>query len=172
MESQVSRNKKTTKDIVLSGILCTLAILLSYIETFIPIPIPIPGFKLGFANIVIVVILYKYGLKYAMSVNIIRVILSALLFGNALSFIYAFISGVASVFAMYLLKKINKFSLITIAIMGALTHNIIQIVVAIIITKANSLISYAPFLIICSIISGSVVALLSSIILKKLKRID
>ena len=82
----------STRNIALCGVLTALAMIFSYIESIIPIPIPGPGIKLGVANIAVVTILYVLGVKEAIVINLLRIVLTALLFGNLNSFLFS-ISG-------------------------------------------------------------------------------
>ena len=73
-------NRISTKKIALCGVLTALAMIFSYIESVIPIPIPVPGIKLGVANIAVITILYVLGVKEAIVINLLRIALTALLF--------------------------------------------------------------------------------------------
>lgn len=79
-------NRISTKKIALCGVLTALAMIFSYIESVIPIPIPVPGIKLGVANIAVITILYVLGVKEAIVINLLRIALTALSFGNVNSF--------------------------------------------------------------------------------------
>ena len=83
--------KKSTKRLTFLGIFSSLALILSYIEFLIP-PIysAVPGIKLGLPNIIIIFALYKFSYKEAAVISLVRLIISALLFGNAMTFIYSF----------------------------------------------------------------------------------
>lgn len=84
-------NRISTKKIALCGVLTALAMIFSYIESVIPIPIPVPGIKLGVANIAVITILYVLGVKEAIVINLLRIALTALLFGNVNSFFVQYI---------------------------------------------------------------------------------
>ena len=151
------------------SIFTTLALIMSYIEMQIPNIIMIPGAKLGLANIVIVVVLYQYGLKESSLINLLRIVIINTIFGSIISFTYAFVGGFLSLLLMYFLKKCNKFSYSFVSIIGGLSHNIGQIIVAIVITNTKELLYYLPMLIVFGIISGVVIGVISSVILNKLK---
>lgn len=157
------------KKISFISIFTTLALIMSYIEMQIPNIIMIPGAKLGLANIVIVVVLYQYGLKESSLINLLRIVIINTIFGSIISFTYAFVGGFLSLLLMYFLKKCNKFSYSFVSIIGGLSHNIGQIIVAIVITNTKELLYYLPMLIVFGIISGVVIGVISSIILNKLK---
>ena len=153
------------------GIFTALAMILSYIETFIPSFVAIPGIKLGLANIAVIVILYKIGWKEAFAVSIIRVILSSLLFTTVLSMLYSLAGAILSLFAMILLKKI-KLSTITISVIGGVCHNIGQIAVAIFMTETAELVYYLPVLLITGTISGILIGLVGAITVKKMEKLE
>ena len=86
MEKLINEQSYINKKIALCGVLTALAMIFSYIESVIPIPIPVPGIKLGVANIAVITILYVLGVKEAIVINLLRIALTALLFGNVNSF--------------------------------------------------------------------------------------
>ena len=108
------KNKNTgrTKKIALGGILTALAMIFSYIESLIPIPLPVPGVKLGIANIAIISVLYLLGSGQALLVNLLRITLTAVLFGNFNSFLFSMAGGMLSLLVMVILKKSGHFSIV------------------------------------------------------------
>ena len=87
------------------GVFTALALIFSYVETLIPIQVGIPGVKLGLANLVVVVVLYKMGIKEAYTLAVVRVILSGFLFGNLFSIVYSLAGGLLSLTVMVALKR-------------------------------------------------------------------
>ena len=83
-----------TKRLALSAILAAMAMIFSYIEALIPLPVPIPGIKLGLANLVIIIAIYRLGFKYAFVINCIRILIAGLLFTGLFGAIYSFAGGV------------------------------------------------------------------------------
>ena len=83
-----------TKRLALLGLFTALAMILSYLEALMPIPLPVPGIKVGFPNIIILFILYRFGMKSAITVSAARVLLVSLLFGNTLSLAYSLAGAV------------------------------------------------------------------------------
>lgn len=86
------------------GLLLALAVIFGYIEALIPVPVPIPGIKLGLANLVIAAVLYFYGPFEAMTVTVLRVLIIGFLFGNMFSIVYSMSGAAASLIAMALLS--------------------------------------------------------------------
>ncbi len=122
------REKKAI-NIALYGLLIALAMVLSFVETMIPIPIPVPGVKLGLANLVTVVGLYLIGIPGTIAVTLIRIVLVGLSFGNPYSMIYGLSGSFFSLFVMAILKKTGKLSQIGISVLGGIAHNIGQITI-------------------------------------------
>ena len=93
------------------GVFTSLALILSYVETLIPISFGIPGIKLGLANLVIVIVLYTYGGKEAFLLSVTRILLSGFLFGNLSMILYSMAGGVFSLANMVLLRRTGGFSI-------------------------------------------------------------
>ena len=93
------------------GVFTSLALILSYVETLIPISFGIPGIKLGLANLVIVIVLYTYGGKEAFLLSATRILLSGFLFGNLSMILYSMAGGIFSLAIMVLLRKTGGFSI-------------------------------------------------------------
>lgn len=137
------REKKAI-NIALYGLLIALAMVLSFVETLIPIPIPVPGVKLGLANLVTVVGLYLIGIPGTIAVTLIRIVLVGLSFGNPYSMIYGLSGSFLSLFVMAILKKTGKLSQIGISVLGGIAHNIGQITFAAVIVQTAGVFYYLP----------------------------
>lgn len=156
------------RDITLMAVLTALAVVLSYVEGFIP-SIGIPGVKLGFANIMILITLYAYGWQYALGVNILRVFLASLLKGNIfqMGFLMSLTGAMLSLGIMILLKYVfKKLHIITISVIGSIFHIIGQIIIAIIMTNTVYVFYYFPVLLLVSVVTGIVVGLITDRCLK------
>ena len=163
-------NEKLMRMTTLSMLVAT-ALILSFVESQIPPIVPIPGVKLGLANIVTLFALYKLGAPSAMAVAIVRVSLSSLLFGSVSSFAYAIGGALLSFVVMFLLKKLGWFATFTVSIAGAVAHNIAQICVSMLILQTEVVIYYLPALLISGIITGAVIGIIGAVLLKKLEKI-
>jgi heptaprenyl diphosphate synthase len=150
--------------IAILGLLSAFAIIISYIETLIPINIAIPGIKMGFSNIVIVVALYRYGVKEAGIINFIRIFIVGIMFGNVMSILFSILGAVTSLISMWFAKKIKGISMVGVSVCGGVAHNIGQILAAMFITTVYSLTYYIPFLIVGGIITGVIVGIVANII--------
>ncbi|MDD2493748.1 MAG: Gx transporter family protein [Tissierellia bacterium] len=132
------------------------AMILSIIESMIPLPYIAPGAKLGLTNIVTLTVIVIFGFKDAFLVTVLRCILLLIVAGNPISFIYSIFSGVMSVIVMsFGCKYFNKyFSLIGISVLGAMTHNASQITVAAIMFENIMMYTYLPIMSLISIFTG------------------
>ena len=123
------------------------------------------------SNIAIIYALYKIGVKEAILISLMRIILSSILFGNVVSMAYSLAGAVLSLSLMILLKNVFNFSIITVSIVGALMHNIGQIIMAIILLSAKEILYHLPVLLVTGTISGIGVGILSILVLKYTKNI-
>lgn len=164
--------KTNIKNITLFGLLTAAAMVLSYIEMLLP-PIwsAVPGIKMGLPNIIIIFILYKFSVSKAAAVSFLRVILISLLFGNTMIMIYSLAGAVLSIAVMSILKKLNLFSVIGVSILGAVSHNIGQTVVAIIVLQTKEIAFYMIPLLISGIIAGIFIGILGGILIKRFEKI-
>ena len=161
-------NRISTKKIALCGVLTALAMIFSYIESVIPIPIPVPGIKLGVANIAVITILYVLGVKEAIVINLLRIALTALLFGNVNSFLFSISGAVLSLTIMIIMKRLDFFSCIGVSVCGGVMHNVGQLIVAANVVKTYSVIYYAPVLIIAGVFTGIIIGIVSDEIVKRI----
>jgi heptaprenyl diphosphate synthase len=167
-------NKVThIKKIALLAVMASQALVLSIIEAWIPIPIGIPGIKLGLANIITIIILILYGLSDALIIILIRCIISSLFLGGPVIFIFSLCGGISSATIMWILLKNMRqwFSLIGVSIAGSIAHNFIQIAVACLIMNDLSVATYLPVLMISGIIMGSFIGYCSSFIVIAIKKL-
>ena len=150
------------------GVFTALALIFSYIETLIPINFGIPGIKLGLANLIIVVALYKLELKEVYMLAVVRVLLSGFIFGNYFSIIYSLTGGLLSLTVMALLKRQEGFSVMGISMAGGVFHNVGQMIVAVLVVETFSISYYLPVLLIAGLITGLVIGVVGDGILKRL----
>ena len=148
------------------GVFAALAIVLSYLESLIPVFVAVPGVKLGLANAVIVVILYKIGAREAFLVNIVRIAVTGLLFGNPVMFFYSLCGGMVSYAVMFALKKSKLFSVAGVSVAGAVSHNLAQVSLACFLLENGSIAYYMAVLLITGAVSGFMIGLLSVYLIK------
>ena len=152
------------------GVFTALALIFSYIETLVPISFGIPGVKLGLANLIIVIALYKIPLREVYVLSIVRVLLSGVLFGNYFSIAYSLAGGLLSLTVMALLKKAG-FSVIGISIAGGVCHNIGQLVVAMIVVETFAMSYYMPVLLVAGLITGFLIGVVADQVLRRISDI-
>lgn len=161
-----------SKKIAVLGVLTGVTLVLSYLEAILPpIYAAVPGIKVGLPNIVIILILYKFSAKEAAVISFLRVVLVALLFGNAMTFAYSLVGAVLSLLVMALMKKADFFSPVGVSILGGVFHNIGQILVAIVLLNSTLIGYYMIILTITGTLAGVFVGLTGSILLKRLVNI-
>lgn len=164
--------KVSIKKITVFALMTTLALILSYIETLIP-PLysAVPGIKIGLPNIIIIFILYKFSFFDALKVSFLRVFLVVLLFGNTVTLFYSLAGAVLSLLTMGILKKTDLFSILGVSIAGAVSHNLAQILTAIILLQSKEIGYYMIPLFISGIIAGIFVGILGAVLLKRFDKI-
>lgn len=154
------------------GVFTALALIFSYVETSIPVNLGIPGVKLGLANLIIVVALYKMRLSEAYLLSVVRILLAGFIFGNYFSIIYSLAGGLLSLTVMALLKKWGGFSLQGISIAGGVFHNIGQLIVAAVVVETFSVTYYFPVLLVAGLLTGLVIGIVAEMMLKRLVNIQ
>lgn len=154
------------------GVFAALAMIFSYLESLIPLPIGIPGIKLGLANLLVVVAMYKIGEKEAFAISIVRIILSGFLFANLFSIIYSLAGGILSFFVMWLLKKQGSFSVFGVSMAGGVSHNVGQILIAMYVVETFSVAYYIPVLLVAGLLTGFVIGVGTREILKRLNSLE
>ncbi len=160
---------RDTKKLTTFSLLVSVAMVLSYLESLIPVFIAVPGVKAGFSNIATLFALYSLGSVGAVSVSLIRVILSSLLFGNLEMMIYSLFGAALSLLFMIVLKKIGIFSIIGISTVGGVMHNAGQIIAASILLRNSGILYYFVPLVISGTAAGVVIGYVSGLMLKRLE---
>lgn len=143
------------------GVMLALALICSYVEVLIPVPVGIPGIKLGLANIVIVFAMYSMGFREALLLSVMRVTISGFMFGNVVAIAYSLAGGVLSLLIMYGLKKTEKLSCISVSIAGGIAHNMGQIMIATLLVDNYYVLYYIPVLMIAGFITGACIGVVA-----------
>ena len=160
-----------TRTVALIGILAASAVMLSFLERILPAPVPLPGVKLGLANIVVIITLYRFGVREAIMVQVLRILMFAALFGGIGSAMYSFAGGTLSLGAMIAFKKFGIFSVIGVGVIGGVFHNVGQILIAALVVQSASLLMFLPVLIISGEVAGFVTGLVAYYVLARLDKI-
>ena len=160
-----------SRDVARGGLLLALTLILSYVERLAPLPVPVPGVKIGLPNLVVIFLLYRVGLKQAITVSLARVALAGLLFGTGVSVLYALAGAVLSLTVMTLLKKTGAFSIRGVSVAGAVCHNFGQILVAMTLLENQYILGYFPVLCVTGAIAGVVIGLVAALLVEHIKKI-
>ena len=157
-----------TKKITLLSLLTAIALTIFMVEAQIPALVPIPGIKMGLANIVTVFVVFAIGSKEAAAVLFARIFLGAVFAGNFSTIFYSAAGGVCAIGVTILLKKIlTKKQLWVAGALGAIAHSIGQMAMAIVISGTPGLIAYLPVMIVMSIITGTFTGLCAQFLVNR-----
>ena len=177
MKSHSSSEKQTPRGggriplarLTMLALLTAVALMIYALEALLPAPVPIPGIKLGLANVVTLVTLRRFGPKDAFWVLLSRILLSCFFFGNLLSLLYSFCGGLLCMLVIWLVNALLEGNwLYLTGIIGAISHNLAQLCVAYLVTKVPGVFGYLPFLMISAILTGLFTGLCAHFTLKLL----
>ena len=155
------------KKTVTLGMLTAIAMVFGYVESIIPLPIGIPGIKLGLANIIILFVIYRYGIREALLVSVARIVLSGLMFTGMWSILYGISGTVCAIMVMSLAKFRLKLSVITVSVLGAMAHISGQMVVAGLNVGFGPVAGYALYHLLASVIFGAIIGTISDILIRR-----
>ncbi len=151
------------------GMLIALAFVFSYVEAMIPLPVFVPGMKLGLANLVSVAGLYSVGLAGTALVAMVRIVLVGFTFGNTFSMLYGLAGGTASMAVMILARKSGWFSPVGVSILGGIFHNAGQLIIAAFVVRTTGVFVYFPALLASGVVTGTVIGLLGGWIVERIR---
>lgn len=157
-----------TKKLTAMSMLTAIALIIFIVEAQLPPLAPIPGIKMGLANVITMVTLVWFGRKEAFTVLMLRIILGSIFSGQMMSFMYSLAGGLLCFLVMSLTMKIFKVNqLWIVSVLGALFHNIGQIAVAVIMTGTWQIIGYFPILAVSAVITGAFTGLAAACVIKR-----
>lgn len=169
----ISSRADLTRRICTDAVFVTAAMMLSYLETLIPLNLilPLPGFKLGLANAVTVLVFVLVGKKDAAVVSALRILLMGLLFGSALSLFFSALGGLFAYIALLIAGRVlKKCSYIGLSVFCAAAHNLGQMLAASCVFGFSVLLSYLPFLLLAATLSGTLTGILLNLSIPTLQR--
>ena len=152
------------------AILTALAMIFSYVEAILPFSIAIPGVKLGIANIVVVIALYKFGVRMALSINVIRIVVSGLLFSGAFGIFYSLAGGILSFIVMLIIRRFKCFSIVGVSLTGGVFHNLGQLLTAAFLVSNLKMFVYFPVLLFSGLATGIIIGIVAGLVLEKLDK--
>lgn len=169
--------KLTTKQLTFCALLTAMALALSYLENFFPLTlaIPIPGVKLGLANIVTIFALYTLGPGQALMILLARCFLGAVFAGNMNALLFSLMGGVSSMLVMTALSRWGggeRLSVYGVSTGGAAAHNCGQVAAAVLTLGSTAPVYYLPVLLGVSLFTGALTGLVASCLFQALRRVD
>jgi len=160
------------RKLTLMALLTAIALTIFMIEAQIPAPVPIPGIKLGLANIVTVFAVFALGPREAASILFVRIFLGAVFAGNFSTIFYSGAGGLCAILVAIGLQKVLTHQQLWVAgAFSAIGHSIGQMAMAIAITATPSLAAYLPVMILCSVVTGLFTGLCAQFVLNRGKKI-
>lgn len=166
--------KHNTRRLVTDALLLAVAIIFSYVEAMLPLSalIPLPSFKLGLANVIIMVVMWEVSLTDAAIISVLRIFIMGVIFGNPVSMWFSFGGALFSIIVLYVLKKFmyRTFSFIGVSILSAAAHNAGQVVFASVIFGVNVFFGYLPFLLFTAVFFGGVCGMVVNFIYPKIHK--
>lgn len=163
-----------TRRLALCAVLTALALALSYMESFFPLSllVPLPGIKLGLANIVTLFALYTLGAGPAVLILLARCLLGALFAGNMNALIFSLLGGVAAMGVMILLTRFRRLSVYGVSMGGAAAHNCGQVAAAVVTLGSRAPLAYLPVLLAVSLLTGALTGLMVSLLFRAMKNVS
>ena len=155
------------RKLVTMALFITAAMMLSYIESLFPFFFGVPGMKLGLANLAVVMALYLYGWREALMVNVLRIMLTGLLFGNMLSILFSLSGALVSFICMLSARKLGL-SLYGVSMAGGVSHNAGQLLTAAYVVHTVEIGYYAPFLLAAGLVTGFLIGVLGKEMLRRI----
>ena len=164
----LTENATVAQTVAYCGVLTALAMVFSYVEALIPVHFPVPGIKLGLANLVVLSGLYYLKPSLVLTVSVARIVLVGFLFGNGMSILYSLAGGLLSYLTMQAVMHEDGFSPVGVSVAGGVSHNIGQLFVAGLVLQSIGLVWYLPILIVAGTVTGFLMGLLSLRVLRAL----
>lgn len=165
--------KWTTRNIALCAVLAALALGLSTLEGLFPLSliVPLPGVKLGLANIVTVFALYQLGAGAALAILLTRCLLGGLFAGNVSAMLFSLLGGITAMLVMIALRRCRRLSVYGVSVGGAAAHNIGQIGAAMIVLGGTAVLGYLPVLLAVSLLTGTLTGFVAGLLFRAMKNV-
>ena len=161
--------KNRSRTVAFLGLCTALALILAYVEILIqPLFPSLPGIKMGLPNVIIVFLLYRRGVGTAVGVSLVRILLVSILFGNVMALWYSLAGAVLSLGVMFLLHRLD--SPVGVSVAGGVTHNVGQILMAMLLLETAELGYYLVVLTVSGTVAGVLVGLCGALLIQKIPR--
>lgn len=141
-------------NVALYGLLAAVALICGYVEALVPLPVPVPGIKLGLGNVVVLFALAAFGAKSGLVIMLVKVVASAMLFGNPAVFAYSLAGGLASFGAMCLAARCRALTVVGVSMVGGVCHMLGQSLVVAMLLAPYVALGYAPVLVVSGLVAG------------------
>lgn len=167
----MKQKRNPARQAALYGLLAALAYVLGYVESLVPIYLGAPGVKLGLANLASVIALYSLGAGAAVSINLLRIVLTGFTFGNMSMLLYSLAGAALSLSVMVVCRKLRLFGMTGISILGGVCHNLGQFFMAAFVVETFGVFAYFPVLLAAGTVAGALIGLLGGMILGRIRPI-
>ena len=167
---QLPNESPAAKRVALSALFASLALIFSYVEAILPAAPGIPGIKLGIANLVVIIAMYRLDLRYALVINLIRILLAGFMFNGLYGAVYSLCGCLVSYVVMCILYKSGLFSVIGVSMGGGAAHNIGQLCIAAVLVSSPQIFYYLPVLILSGTVSGILIGWLGRVLLEHIPK--
>ena len=163
--------RKQAQRVALCGILLALMLVLGLVENMIPVAAGIPGIKLGLSNGVLIFAVYMLDIPIAFMLMLLKVTLASMIYAGFGAFPYALAGGVISLTAMALLSKAKGLHPVTVSMVGGVTHNVGQVVMAMLMLNTPRLMYYMAVLMFVGLATGALTGICAHLVMKHLRHI-
>lgn len=162
---------KKTNLIAYTGVLSALAIVFGYLEQMIPMPVAVPGIKLGLSNICVLIALYALNKKCAFGTAVIKALVCGILFWGVSGMLYALAGSLLAFCAMALGKGSGRFGVVGVSVLGAVFHNVGQLIVLRLLSGSFSVVYYVSVLGVAACVTGTLTGIVAALILRRIKNL-
>ncbi len=149
------RARLSAQDVALYGLLAGVALIFGYVEALFPLPVPVPGVKLGLGNVAVLFALLTFGEGPGFVVMAVKVTACALLFGNPAVFAFSIAGGLASYAAMLAAYRVGRFSVVGISTVGGVFHMAGQMAAVAVVLAPRVALAYGPVLLVAGLAAGA-----------------
>ena len=169
--TQLRGDAMNTKKLTYIALLTALSLIIFIVELRLPTLAPIPGMKLGLANIITVYAVYSLSAGETAMILTARILLGAIFSGNAMALAYSFAGGLLCLLGMLLLKRvIDRDHIWVCSVLGAVLHNIGQTAAAAVLMQTGTVITYLPFLLVSGCIAGALTGMSAQLVVRRIDK--